>query len=219
MHETEKRNHLGLARPLAALASLGAGVIHLAVTPDHWQAWPLYGVFFLGIALFQLIWAGAVLLVPHQIVLVLGLVANLAAMALWGASRAWGPPIGPGSGTPEPVGVSGVLTVSLEAIAALTILMFLAPRRQPAAALGRGGYRLALGGAALAITALTTPGVIAAFGHDHGSHGEHGVHHETGPQEPGHHAPAVPPQTSGTLPAPPPPVRTEVESGHGHHDH
>lgn len=219
MHEITRRTQLGLASFIAALASLGAGSIHLAVAPDHWRAWTLYGVFFLGIALFQVIWAAAVLLVAHQVVPALGLVANIAAVALWGVTRAWGPPIGPDAGTPEAIGVPGVLTVVLEVVAAVGALMLLVPRRQPAA-LGRGGDRFALGGAVLAIAALTTPGVIAAFGHSHGSHGEHAGHHETRPREPGHsdhHAPAAPPPVSGTLPAPPPP--TEGESGHGHHDH
>ncbi|MFD2399884.1 hypothetical protein ACFSVJ_28200 [Prauserella oleivorans] len=73
-----------LATIIAALASVGAGSIHLAVTPDHWREWAPSGLFFIGIALFQLLWAGLVLRFPRSAWITVGIAANLASMMLWG---------------------------------------------------------------------------------------------------------------------------------------
>jgi hypothetical protein len=219
MHETDSRTDLGPMRFLAAFASLGAGLIHLAVTPDHWQTWTGYGIFFLGIALFQVFWSAAAIWSPRPVVLTLGLAANAATIALWGTTRLWGPPLGPEAWAPESVGLPDALTVVLEAVAVLGVLWLLLPRTP--AGLSRGAYRAAAGGAFVAVAAVTTPGVIAAFGHDHGSHsghhetGQHQTgHHETGTREPGHHTPAPPAPDSAPPAAPPPP-----DDGHDDHDH
>jgi hypothetical protein len=41
----------------AACASLGAGLIHLAVVSEHVSAWWLYGVFFIVLSVVQMAWA------------------------------------------------------------------------------------------------------------------------------------------------------------------
>ncbi|MFC7342913.1 hypothetical protein [Saccharopolyspora griseoalba] len=214
MHQTDSRTDLGPVRFLAAFASLGAGLIHLAVTPDHWQAWTGYGVFFLSIALFQAIWATAAIWAPRPPLLALGLAANAATIALWGTTRLWGPPLGPEAWAPESVGVPDALTVALEAVAVLAVVWLLLPRAP--AAISRGAHHLAVGATFAAVAAVTAPGVVAAFGHDHGSHGEHAGHEEhadhSGHREPGHHAPAAPPDPASVPPPPP-------GDGHAEHEH
>lgn len=218
-HKTDTR----LALYIATLASLGAGTIHLAVAPDHWQEWVPSGMFFIGIALFQLCWAGAVLRFPFSGLPSLAVAANLASMALWGASRLWGFPAGPNAGVPAAVGVPGVIALVLESLVVASVLWFLFPRKR-AATFSTVGYRFALGGAALVVVSLTAPATIAALDHDHGGGG--GVHGEPGAGSgTGHHdggqqrttAPGGPSMSTPSTPAPTTPADGHAE--HGEHEH
>lgn len=212
-----------LARFVAAFASLAAGLIHLAVTPGHWQEWILFGLFFLGLAGFQLVWAGFVFLLPRSWLVILGLIANVASIALWGASRLWGVPVGPNAGVPEAVGLSGVVTVLLESVVVVTALWFLLPREQ-SAVLATGSYRFALGGAAIIVATLMAPGVATGLAHDHGGHGHgqgrdhNGSKHKCSVgtrHEPAHHEDA-PPSTDHVHPSQP--GRSPASEGSGHGD-
>lgn len=88
------RTDIHLALIVAAFASLGAALIHVTVVPGHWEEWPLSGLFFAGIAVFQSLWAALVLRDPPPGVIALGIAANLGTIALWGAGRTWGyPPV------------------------------------------------------------------------------------------------------------------------------
>lgn len=219
----QPKTDIRLARFVAAFASLAAGLIHLAVTPAHWQEWFLSGVFFLGLAGFQLVWAGAVSRFPRLWLASLGLVANLASMALWGASRLWGIPVGPNAGVPEAVGLAGVLTVLLESIVVVTALWLLLPREQTAI-LATGSYRFAVAGAVVVVAALTAPGVVAGLDHGHGSHGHgHGDTHSGSDHQ---NAPtSSEPSTNTTSPTPTgnvhpsQPGRNPASEGSGHDDH
>src|SRR3954464_10407922 len=90
-----------LAARLAALASSGAAVIHFAVVPTHWQEWMASGLFFVSIALCQLIWARAVLARGTTPVLAAGIMLNVGAFALWALSRTAGAPFAPHAGEAE----------------------------------------------------------------------------------------------------------------------
>ncbi len=214
-----------LAVLLAAFASIGAGVVHVAVVPNHWQEWPLSGVFFAGLAAFQLIWAAVVIRWPRPTILGIGLIANLGAMTLWVVSRVWGVPFGPHADVPEAVGVPGVLTMMLEASVLLGVTWSLLPRYR-SALLTTGGYRFAVTGAALAMLMLMTPGVIEGLEHGHseaeghhgtsesgGHNGDHSPKQPTTPEKTGPNQPATPKQQAPTTSKPP------VDGGSGHGDH
>lgn len=219
-----------LAVLLAAFASIGAGAVHVAVVPNHWQEWPLSGVFFAGLAAFQLIWAVVVIRWPRPTILGIGLIANLGAMTLWVVSRVWGVPFGPHADVPEAVGASGVLTMMLEASVLLGATWSLLPRYR-SALLTTGGYRFAVTGAALAMLMLMTPGVIEGLEHSHseagGHHGTsepggHNGHHNdegtpkqpTAPEKTGPNQPATPKQQAPKTSEPQPPA----DGGSGHDD-
>ncbi|WP_051399534.1 hypothetical protein [Haloechinothrix halophila] len=173
MHR-ETKTDTRLAVLLAAFASIGAGAIHVAVVPNHWQEWPLSGVFFAGLAAFQLGWAAVIIRWPRPTILGIGLVANLGAMILWAVSRVWGVPFGPHAGVPEAVGAPGVLTMVLEASILLGVTWSLLPRHR-SALLTTGGYRFAVTGAALAMLMFMASGVITGLEHTHsGAEGHHG---------------------------------------------
>jgi hypothetical protein len=172
------------------------------------------GLFFIGIALFQILWAGVVLRVPRIEVMSVGIAANLASMALWGVSRLWGIPFGPNAGVPEPIGPPGVLATLLEALVVASVVWSLLPRERTAV-LATGSYRFALGGSAAIVLLFAAPGVITGLeqSHDHGSTGHDSSQHESGPSAPSEsdHVPTQLPkeQRKTTTPAPEP-------EGHSH---
>ncbi len=117
-------------RVMLALASIGAGVIHFWVTPDHFEEFALFGVFFLLLGVFQVVWAGAALLKPNAAVLLAGVTASAAVIATWTVSRTAGLPIGPEAGEAEPLGLLDVLATTLEGLIVLTGTFLLVHRGQ-----------------------------------------------------------------------------------------
>lgn len=103
-----------LAARLAALASLGASIIHFAVVPNHWQEWTPAGLFFVSIAVFQLLWARLVLVRTTHAVLGAGVALNLGAIALWAVSRTAGAPFGPNAGEAELVQAADLCALLLQ---------------------------------------------------------------------------------------------------------
>ena len=94
---------------IVAWLSLSAGAIHGIAMVHHFSHWWLYGAFFLALTYGQVLWGVDVLRHPasdHR--LVVGAFANLAIVGVWLFSRTVGVPIGPGAGTPEPVGIMDV---------------------------------------------------------------------------------------------------------------
>ena len=110
---------------LAAL-SVGAAAIHFAVVFQHFNAYVLYGVFFLVIAWAQMIWAAVVMWRPSRLWLWLGIAGNAIILAVYLASRLTGLPFGPDKGHTEPFGgldvVCGILEFALIAGCAAVLL-------------------------------------------------------------------------------------------------
>jgi diguanylate cyclase (GGDEF)-like protein len=94
--------------------SLLAGLIHVAVCPEHFREATVSGVFFLSVAILQLVWAGLVVSQPTRSLLRLGALGNAAVLAVWLASRTVGVPFGPTPGRREPVGVLDLLASLVE---------------------------------------------------------------------------------------------------------
>ena len=81
----------------AAVLSLLAALIHLWVTPEHFEEWWGYGAFFLVAALAQALYAPLVVVWPTRIVLLLGIGGNLTIVVLYLLTRTVGIPLfGPG---------------------------------------------------------------------------------------------------------------------------
>ncbi len=168
-----RSNGLGrsdVARCWASFASLGAGLVHLAVVQEHLQEWWLYGVFFAAVGAAQIGWALAALARDRAPFLRTVVYGNLAVVALWAATRTVGLPIGPEPWQVEAAGRADVLCTLLEvAVAgALLVAARYGTRRAPA---GRPVGRVValLFAGALAVSAVTTPALAAtpAGGHAH----------------------------------------------------
>ncbi len=168
-----------MARCWAGFASLGAGLIHIAVVREHLAEVPFLGVSFVVVGLAQVGWALWALsrdTVPAPRATA---VITLGFIAAWAMSRTVGLSLNPLTAVPEPVGVADVLCVVLEA-AVIGCVLVAMPRaaRTPveadqrrSATSARGLALLAAG--ALAVSALATPAMAATAAGDH-AHDHHG---------------------------------------------
>ena len=99
----------------AAALSLLAGLIHLWVTPEHFEEWWGYGVFFVVAGAAQILYVPIVLLLPTRIVLLLGIAGNLAIVVLYLLTRTVGIPFfGPEAGEVEGFGFVDVCATTSE---------------------------------------------------------------------------------------------------------
>jgi hypothetical protein len=161
------------ARLLLAAASAGAGAIHLAMVPSHWDESVVEGVGFAMFGWLQLAFAAVVLVRPSRALLTGGAVVNAAAIATWTWSRTAGLPFGEHSGHAESAGFVDVTCVVFEGVLLVACLALLARPR-----LAGPTTRSALaftGTAAVAVLALTTAALASPSARDHASqsHGDH----------------------------------------------
>ncbi|HEY3078733.1 MAG TPA: multicopper oxidase domain-containing protein [Chloroflexota bacterium] len=112
----------------AALLTLGAAAIHLAVAPPHFREYVPFGVFFLLVGCAQAIGAVELAMRPTRRAALLMAAGSAALVGLWLVSRTAGLPIGPEAGQPEEVGLPDLICSLMEGVAAL-LLLVLAVRR------------------------------------------------------------------------------------------
>lgn len=168
VHSTQATAGPYVFRALSAL-SIGAAVIHFAVTFEHFQEYTLYGVFFLIISWAQLIWPAGLFWRPARwrerprkrrwetLWLGLGLAGNAIVLGIYVVSRTAGLPFGPDLHHPESAGALDVVSCVLEAllIAGCAALLW-RPSLADRPVRRRSGF------AALAATAAVPALVIAA---------------------------------------------------------
>jgi hypothetical protein len=157
-------------RWLLASFSIGAGVVHFAVSSEHYDLSWLHGSFFAAVAWLQLAWAVGVVLRPTRRLLVAGVVLNAGVIGVWAMSRIWGVPVEPEAWTPEAIGLADALSTVLEAgivVFALAVLTQPAwARRSVRPAVGIPGAVGSVLGVAVVSSLALTP--TFASGHDHG---------------------------------------------------
>ena len=167
-----------VTRCWAGFASLGAGLVHLAVVQEHLAEWWVYGVFFAVIGALQILWALVALARDDAPFAGLVAIVNAGVIALWVATRTVGLPVGPEPWTSEAVGRADTLCTVLEAMVVVLLLTTSRVPREVAPPRLAPGARLALMGAgALVMATITTPALAATesgeHAHPHGTHGEH----------------------------------------------
>ena len=107
----------GQERTLGAAAALSllAGLIHLWVTPEHFEEWWGYGAFFLVAGAAQILYVPIVLLWPTRVALLAGIAGNLAIVVLYLLTRTVGIPFfGPEAGEVEGFGFVDVCATASE---------------------------------------------------------------------------------------------------------
>ena len=201
-HKTVKKTDSRLAARLAALASLGASVVHFAVVPTHWHEWMPAGLFFASIALFQLLWARLVLARTTTPVLAAGIMFNLGAVALWALTRTAGAPFGPHVGEAEVVQAADLCAQMLQiyVVMGASWVWYRGLQGAPVPVFGSAlVLMVAVGVVALASTVGVASGLRhghhAPAGADGGHHGTtaeeaHG-HHGSTEAEPDHHGQSI----------------------------
>ncbi|HXX90566.1 MAG TPA: hypothetical protein VEI83_10130 [Acidimicrobiales bacterium] len=100
----------------AALGLFVAAATHLAVAPDHFREWWLFGLFFLGVSAAQLSMGALLLSKPSRRLVLAATVASGAVVVLWAWTRLVGIPLGPTAGTTEPFGVLDVMASTAELV-------------------------------------------------------------------------------------------------------
>lgn len=197
-----------LAARCAAVASIGAAVIHFGVTPMHWRDWWPSGVFFAALAIFQLLWAFIAWSRPVTLVLAAGVAANAGAAGLWVMSCIAGPPVGPSAGQPEAVGAAGICVLLLQCYVVMGA-GWTWVRQRRAEQIPRLGRALVLVGANTVMAAAVAVGLAAGLNghnHHHADVAEAQVGHDGhgAPTRQAHHYPSAPqsPPSSGKPTAP-----------------
>jgi hypothetical protein len=155
-----RRHDLTATQLWVALASVFAGGIHLAVTPEHLEHWWVYGAFFIVTGLFQVAFAAWVLRRPTWPVALTGITVNLGIILIWVVSRTTGlpvkPPEGitshPGSQAIEGVGPADFAATGAELVIVCLLVTLLPPRMRRVTvnlllATGLGLWALRLSGA------------------------------------------------------------------------
>lgn len=156
-----------VVRPSVGLLSVGAALIHFAVIGEHYDEDVLAGLFFVGLSIFQLVWALGVVIRPRRWLLAAGIAVNLATIVVWTVSRTVGLPIGPESGEAIEAGFGDTVATAFEVLIVFGALILWQAGR--AAGRVRRGLRLptasgATGILALVISAVTALGLISAVG-------------------------------------------------------
>jgi hypothetical protein len=118
--------------PALAILSLGAAAIHFAVAPEHFQEWWAFGVFFVAIGWFEAVWAMAYALTQTRGLAWLAIIACLATVAIWAASRTVGLPFGPDPGEAEAIGLPDIAAGVFELLLAVGLLVSARIVRYPA---------------------------------------------------------------------------------------
>lgn len=115
-----RRRHLDPVLALAALGSVAAAGVHIAVCPEHYGEGWLYGAFFTATATAQLLWAALLVLRPDRKVIRAGLAGTLALIGLWAVTRTAGIPLGPERGEVESVGILDAVATTAELVVVMT---------------------------------------------------------------------------------------------------
>ena len=141
-----------------ALFSAGAAAIHLAVAKTHFDEYTLFGLFFVGSGIAQLVWPMWLLLRPWRPLLALGAVGNGLIVPLWAVDRIWGLPLGPEHWKPDPVGFGDSVASAFELLVVAGCLGLLARGR------GRPLRRLPATALVFATGLLTTLSLLSVLG-------------------------------------------------------
>ena len=109
---------------LAGLSTVAAA-IHAWVVPEHYEEYPLFGLFFAVVGIAQAAWAAAVLRRPTPLLHVAGIALSTGLLALWALSRTAGVPLGPEAWEAEPAALldvaAGVAELAVIVVATVSL--------------------------------------------------------------------------------------------------
>jgi hypothetical protein len=119
----------GLAVGTAAVLSLAAAWVHFSYTASHWRNWWAYGLFFLGMGIFQALCVPAIVRWPRNTWVALATIAgNLGIVGMYFYSRVIHIPLGPHTGIVEKAGAVDLGTTAAEIAIVGIMLTIVGPR-------------------------------------------------------------------------------------------
>jgi FtsP/CotA-like multicopper oxidase with cupredoxin domain len=159
---TERRTFANTRVYSAALLTLGAGLIHLAVAPAHLREYVPFGLFLVAVGSAQIVLAVDFALRPTRRLALVLTVGTVLIVSLWFASRTVGLPMGSTPGQVETVGLTDVICQVMEVI---SIMLFVGLVAWPARRRVRRLWLVAIGllPPALLSLLMTTVAVAAAL--------------------------------------------------------
>lgn len=139
------------------------------------------GLFFLSLALSQLIWARIMLARMTTPVLAVGIALNVGAMSLWALSRTAGAPFGPHAGIPEFVQAADLCALLLQIYVVMGAgwVWYRGHQGQPVPAFANATV---LAGIGAVVVLASTVGVASGLGRGH---------HAPAGADPDHHGPSI----------------------------
>jgi hypothetical protein len=171
---------------LAAVASIGGGVIHATATGAHGEHRQAV-ISFAVLALLQVGWGVLAFVRPQRWLGAVGAAVNAAALGGWLVAKTSGISFIDGFEEAESVQFADALAAGLAAVAVLGgLAAVLLPRLTFARAGGGSAQPLLVGAAAVATLALVLPGMVSTTSHTHA--GGHGGHESAGGHGGGGHA-------------------------------
>jgi hypothetical protein len=162
------RSPTGLLLAAAATVSVASGLIHFAAVPEHWANYRIAAVFFIGLGIFQVVWAALVIGRPSRALYAVGAAASLLTIGTWIASRTSGLPFGPLAGVAERAGRADIISTILEEVLVVALIL-LAFRVGEGRRSERPAYRVALTAILGATASLTIWAITALHAGAHGS--------------------------------------------------
>jgi hypothetical protein len=92
-------------------------MIHILATPLYFDQWLGYGVFFIAVAVLQVMHSMALAVgQPNRTLLWVGIAGNAAVIVMWLLTRTYGIPFGPMAGEVLPIGLLDAAAQTLAAI-------------------------------------------------------------------------------------------------------
>lgn len=165
---TSSPHHPGPVTVIAAIASAGAGLVHVAAALEH-DGDPTLTWLFALCALAQIGWAVVVVGRPARRVLLFGVALNALAVTTWVASRTTGIALVDGLSDPESVGLADGIAALLAFVSVVTAGIAVI---RPAAWSEIAGSRTLVATGALTLF-LAVPAMAAPHEHDDGDHHSH----------------------------------------------
>ena len=114
-----------LATAVVVLGCLGAASIHASIAPKHYREGLIYGLFFTGLSVGQLLLGGLIAWKRDPRVITVVAAGNAATIGLWLLTRLVAIPAGPQSGLRESFGGVDILASALEAVTVVAALILL----------------------------------------------------------------------------------------------
>lgn len=123
---------------LLAVSWLASAAVHLLVVREHFAEATLLGVFFVMLAVVQILYVVVLLLAPSRPLVALGLATNAGVIALWTYTRTVAVPFG--LGPREAVGAADLTATAFE-VMAVVLAAGVLRRRSPGLGTTRTGSR------------------------------------------------------------------------------